>query len=66
MKRYVSFRFLTDYMTLEEKGSRRQKCILQAVAEALTEYEYHQLTIEDVAARAGVGRPAPRQAPARR
>lgn len=40
-------------MILEEKGSRRQKCILQAVAEALTEYEYHQLTIEDVAARAG-------------
>ncbi len=56
MKRYVSFRFLTDYMTLEEKGSRRQKCILQAVAEALIEYEYHQLTIEDVAARAGVGK----------
>lgn len=40
----------------EEKTSRRQDCILKAVAEALSEYEYHQLTIEDIAARAGVGK----------
>ncbi len=43
-------------MSIEEKSSRRQQCILQAVAEALAECEYHQLTIEDVAARAGVGK----------
>ena len=43
-------------MTLDIKTSRRQTCILNAVAEALSEYEYHQLTIEDIAARAGVGK----------
>lgn len=43
-------------MILDIKTSRRQNCILNAVAEALSEYEYHQLTIEDVAARAGVGK----------
>ena len=43
-------------MTLDIKTSRRQSCILDAVAEALSEYEYHQLTIEDIAARAGVGK----------
>ena len=43
-------------MSSDEKSSRRQQCILQAVADALAECEYHQLTIEDVAARAGVGK----------
>ena len=40
-------------MSEEEKCSRRQHSILQAVSDALAEGEYHQLTIEDVAARAG-------------
>ena len=39
-----------------EKTSRRQLCILAAVAEALAEHDYAQLTIEDVASRAGVGK----------
>ena len=56
MKRYVSFRFLVLSMSEEEKCSRRQHSILQAVSDALAEGEYHQLTIEDVAARAGVGK----------
>lgn len=56
MKRYVSFRFLVLNMSEEEKCSRRQHSILQAVSDALAEGEYHQLTIEDVAARAGVGK----------
>lgn len=56
MKRYVSFRFLVLSMSKEEKCSRRQHSILQAVSDALAEGEYHQLTIEDVAARAGVGK----------
>lgn len=43
-------------MSEEEKCSRRQHSILQAVSDALAEGEYHQLTIEDVAARAGVGK----------
>lgn len=43
-------------MSEEEKCSRRQHSILQAVSDALAEDEYHQLTIEDVAARAGVGK----------
>lgn len=43
-------------MNHDEKSSRRQQCILQAVADALAEGEYHQLTIEAVAARAGVGK----------
>lgn len=56
MKRYVSFCFLVLSMSEEEKCSRRQHSILQAVSDALAEGEYHQLTIEDVAARAGVGK----------
>ena len=56
MKRYVSFRFLVLSMSEEEKCSRRQHSILRAVSDALAEGEYHQLTIEDVAARAGVGK----------
>lgn len=56
MKRYVSFHFLVLSMSEEEKCSRRQHSILQAVSDALAEGEYHQLTIEDVAARAGVGK----------
>ncbi|MFH7349253.1 TetR/AcrR family transcriptional regulator [Acinetobacter variabilis] len=43
-------------MSEEEKCSRHQHSILQAVSDALAEGEYHQLTIEDVAARAGVGK----------
>lgn len=43
-------------MMLEERGSRRQHTILQAVCDALGEHEYHQLTIEDIATRAGVGK----------
>jgi AcrR family transcriptional regulator len=39
-----------------EKTSRRELCILKAVAEALTEHDYAQLTIEDIASRAGVGK----------
>lgn len=39
-----------------EKTSRRELCILAAVAQALTEHDYAQLTIEDVASRAGVGK----------
>lgn len=56
MKRYASFCFLVLSMSEEEKCSRRQHSILQAVSDALAEGEYHQLTIEDVAARAGVGK----------
>lgn len=48
--------FLVLSMSEEEKCSRRQHSILQAVSDALAEGEYHQLTIEDVAARAGVGK----------
>jgi AcrR family transcriptional regulator len=43
-------------MILDEKSSKRRLCILGAVQNALDEVEYHQLTIEDVAARAGVGK----------
>src|SRR5690606_12420351 len=43
-------------MQSDEKTSRRQQCILQAVADTVAEGEYHPLTSEDVAARAGVGR----------
>ena len=39
-----------------EKTSRRELCILNAVAEALTEHDYTQLTIEEIASRAGVGK----------
>lgn len=43
-------------MILEDKSSRRREEILKAVSEALYEVEYHQLTVEDIAARAGVGK----------
>lgn len=43
-------------MMTEDKGSRRRDRILRAVKDALAEVEYHQLTIEDVASRAGVGK----------
>lgn len=43
-------------MIVEEKSSRRREEILKAVAAALAEVEYHQLTVEDIAARAGVGK----------
>jgi AcrR family transcriptional regulator len=39
-----------------EKTSRREERILNAVAEALLEHDYTQLTIEDIASRAGVGK----------
>mgnify|MGYP002714826945 FL=1 len=39
-----------------EKTSRRKKCILDAVIAALEDYEYSKLTIEEIAARAGVGK----------
>lgn len=43
-------------MNLDDKSSKRRACILAAVTLALNEVEYHQLTVEDVAARAGVGK----------
>lgn len=55
MKRYVSF-CLGGVMTEAEKTSRRKQCILNAVSEALEEYDYSHLTVEDIAARAGVGK----------
>lgn len=39
-----------------EKSSKRKQCILNAVVAALAEQDYRQLTIEDIAARAGVGK----------
>lgn len=39
-----------------EKTSRRKQCILDAVIAALEDYDYSKLTIEDIAARAGVGK----------
>lgn len=39
-----------------EKTSRRKQCILNAVTLALGEYDYSHLTVEDIAARAGVGK----------
>lgn len=45
---------MTDIET--EKGSRRQQCILNAVKQALEESDYRQMTVEDIAARAGVGK----------
>jgi len=39
-----------------EKTSRRKQCILQAVIAALEEDDYSHLTVEDIAARAGVGK----------
>ena len=38
------------------KVSRRRQCILRAVNDALAESDYSRLTIEDIAARAGVGK----------
>lgn len=39
-----------------EKSSRRKQCILDAVITALEDYEYSKLTIEEIAARASVGK----------
>jgi AcrR family transcriptional regulator len=39
-----------------EKTSRRKQCILKAVNEALLDVDYSKLSIEDIAARAGVGK----------
>lgn len=50
-----SVSFFGSRMELE-KTSRRELCILNAVAQALTEHDYAQLTIEDIASRAGVGK----------
>ena len=41
---------------LAERTSRRRLDILNAVTEALEEVNYHELSIEDIAARAGVGK----------
>ena len=41
---------------LAERTSRRRLDILEAVTQALEEVNYHELTIEDIAARAGVGK----------
>lgn len=41
---------------LEERSSRRRLEIFKAVTDALEEVNYHELTIEDIAARAGVGK----------
>lgn len=41
---------------LEERTSRRRLEIFKAVTEALEEVNYHELTIEEIAARAGVGK----------
>lgn len=43
-------------MIESEKSSRRKQCILDAVIAALEEHEYADLTIEDIATRAGVGK----------
>ncbi|MCL6246437.1 TetR/AcrR family transcriptional regulator [Acinetobacter sp. ANC 4945] len=43
-------------MSETEKTSRRKQCILQAVTDALAESDYRSMTIEDIAARAGVGK----------
>lgn len=43
-------------MNLDDKSSKRRACILDAVTLALNQVEYNQLTVEDVAARAGVGK----------
>ena len=43
-------------MSETEKTSRRKQCILQAVADALAEHDYRNMTVEDIAARAGVGK----------
>lgn len=43
-------------MINDDKHSRKRLEILKAVTDALFDVEYHQLTVEDVAARAGVGK----------
>lgn len=43
-------------MSETEKTSRRKQCILQAVTDALAQSDYRSMTIEDIAARAGVGK----------
>jgi len=43
-------------MTELEKTSRRKQCILNAVTAALQQDDYSRLTVEDIAARAGVGK----------
>lgn len=43
-------------MVSVEKTSKRRSCILNAVNAALQDYPYRQLTIEEIAARAGVGK----------
>ena len=43
-------------MSVLEKTSRRKQCILDAVIAALEDYEYSKLTVEEIAARAGVGK----------
>ncbi|WP_180028295.1 TetR/AcrR family transcriptional regulator [Acinetobacter sp. YH16032] len=43
-------------MASEDKSARRRSCILASVKQALNEVEYHQLTVEDIASRAGVGK----------
>lgn len=45
-----------QHMKEQDKTSRRRVCILNAVKDALSERDYHKLTMEDVAARAGVGK----------
>lgn len=41
---------------MQKKTSRRKQCILKAVNEALLDVDYSKLSIEDIAARAGVGK----------
>ncbi len=41
---------------MDKKFSAKQLCILNATLEAVTEYDYHKLSIEHIAARAGVGK----------
>ena len=50
--------FAQDALSLHEteKTSRRKQCILRAVNDALAECHYSKLTVEDIAARAGVGK----------
>jgi AcrR family transcriptional regulator len=50
--------FAQDTLSLHEteKTSRRKQCILRAVNDALAECHYSKLTVEDIAARAGVGK----------
>lgn len=43
-------------MNLDDKNCRRRECIFQALHDALAEMEYPDLTIEEIAARAKVGK----------